>query len=403
VRLDRRVATGAIIIGGDYRGLGVARSLGRHGVPAWVVHDDHLVATFSRYVQRSVKWPTGGEREQIELLCWLAGEQGLAGWTLFPTGDETAALVARTYDVLSARFRLTTPPWNVLRYAYDKRLTYQRAAELGIDHPRTIASPLRPEWERGAGGEGISFPVILKPAWKATLNAFTRAKAWKVEDWATLDVAYREAADLVPAETIVIQELIPGGGDRQFSYAALASDGRPVVEVTARRVRQYPPDFGYFSTFVESIDCPEVEEPSRRFLESLRFTGLVELEYKFDARDRTFKLLDVNPRVWGWHTLGRRVGGDFPYLAWKLSQGSCVEQGRVPAGHRWVYAGADALAGVKMMRDKQMSIGGYLRSIRPGAEDAVFAMDDPLPGILDMPLALQRRGRKVETASASRT
>src|SRR5947209_16720158 len=34
-------------------------------------------------------------------------------------------------------FRLTTPPWEVMRWANDKRLTYRLAGDLDIPHPWT--------------------------------------------------------------------------------------------------------------------------------------------------------------------------------------------------------------------------------------------------------------------------
>ena len=41
---------GALILGADYRALGVARSLGRRGVPVWVIRDgDDALAARSRY------------------------------------------------------------------------------------------------------------------------------------------------------------------------------------------------------------------------------------------------------------------------------------------------------------------------------------------------------------------
>ena len=106
----------------------------------------------------------------------------------------------------------------------------------------------------------------------------------------------------------MIQELIPGSGrdgdGEQLSYAALCRRGAPLAQVVAaRRTRQYPPDFGRASTFVETIEEPEVEEMSRRLLGHLGFDGLVEVEFKRDPRDGELKLLDINPRVWGWHTL----------------------------------------------------------------------------------------------------
>jgi len=367
------------VIGSDYRGLGVVRSLGRRGVPVWVLDDGHVLATLSRYSRRTLPWPDD-PAAQLRLLLSLAGQHGLAGWTLFPTGDETAALIARHHDLLAARFLLTTPPWDTLRIAHDKRLTYARAAELGIPHPR-LARP-------GDAGD-LTFPLILKPAWKETLNAFTQAKAWEVANPAELAARYAEAARLVDPERILVQELIPGGD--QYSYAALVRQGRPVVEVVARRVRQYPPEFGFFSTFVESIERPEIEQPSRDFLRSLDYDGLIELEYKRDPRDGRYKLLDANPRVWGWHTLGRRAGGDFPWLAFRQARGESVAPARVPPGRRWLYAAPDALAALALWRRGRLSLARYLRTLRPPLQEAVFTAADPLPALLDLPLALKRR------------
>src|SRR5260370_41800901 len=82
------------------------------------------------------------------------------------------------------------------------------------------------------------FPAILKPATHASVNRFTADKAWRVENRGELLARYREAREMIPAELILVQELIPGGGEFQFSYAALCRDGKPIVSLTARRTRQ---------------------------------------------------------------------------------------------------------------------------------------------------------------------
>jgi len=130
---------GALVLGGSIRGLSIARSLGRHGVPVWVTttRNDRL-ATFSRYTQRTLPWIRGSQGEQAAYLLGLARKHHLDGWALFPTDDESAALLSRFRGELAARFRVTTPDWDVLRWAYDKRLTYQLAAKESIDHPWTL-------------------------------------------------------------------------------------------------------------------------------------------------------------------------------------------------------------------------------------------------------------------------
>ena len=130
--------TGALIIGSDYKALGVVRSLGRHGIPVAVLRDEHLLAERSRYNRRTFTWPASGEAEKVAYLLDLASRHGFGGWTICPTEDETAALLARNRAVLSESYRLTIQAsWETLRWAYDKRLTYRLAGDLGVDHPRT--------------------------------------------------------------------------------------------------------------------------------------------------------------------------------------------------------------------------------------------------------------------------
>src|SRR5690242_13327098 len=104
---------GAVVTGANYRALAVVRSLGRRGVPLRVVRsDEHAVATASRYAGPRLGWPAGADDDaRVAYLLEMAGHEGLDGWVLIPTSDEEAALIARRRDALSARYRLTTPPW----------------------------------------------------------------------------------------------------------------------------------------------------------------------------------------------------------------------------------------------------------------------------------------------------
>ena len=51
--VERPGTPGAVVIGGDYQGLAIARSLGRRGIPVFVLDDERSIAPDSRYVQRS--------------------------------------------------------------------------------------------------------------------------------------------------------------------------------------------------------------------------------------------------------------------------------------------------------------------------------------------------------------
>jgi predicted ATP-grasp superfamily ATP-dependent carboligase len=382
---------GVVVMGADYRGLGVVRSLGRRGFAVAVLRggDDRLAA-LSRYADRTVPWPEGPEEDRVDDLVRLA-DGGLGGWTLFPTTDEDAALVARHHGRLAERFVVTTPAWETLRLAYDKRLTYALADGIGVPTPRTFFPRSAAEVEAVSG----PFPVILKPAIKEGFNRLVAAKAWPAADRTELLARYEEACTLVDPGVLMVQEVIPGDGSAQLSLAALCHEGRPLAHVLARRTRQYPSDFGRFSTFVETVEDTAIVEPSLRLLEAMRFTGLVELEYKHDPRTGVDRLLDANPRVWGWHTLCGRAGVDFPYLAWRLANGLSIPIVRARPGVRWVRLSGDVMTAVRDVAAGRLSARAYLSSLRGPVEGAIFAWDDPLPGLLEMPLLFALAGRRL--------
>lgn len=394
---QRSAAAGALVMGADYRGLGVVRSLGRRDIPVWVLKQSgHLLAATSRYVQRSVAWPVGDDQEQIDFLLNLGAEHQLKDWVLFPTDDFTVALISRHHKTLANEYRIGLTPWEKLRWVCDKRLLYSLATQLAIPQPWTACPRSREE----LAAIDRPFPVILKPAMRLKLNRFTLAKAWRVDDHQSLLARYDEACSLLPPEMLMIQEFVPGGGEAQFSYAALCKDGRPLASVVARRTRQYPNDFGRLSTYVETVDVPDVVALATRLLAAVGLTGLVEVEFKRDARSGHYRLLDVNPRVWGWHSLCARAGVDFPYLLWRLVHEEPFAEVHGRSGVQWMRMSTDLLSALFEMLRRRLSLGEYVRSLRRPHESAIYATDDPLPGLVELPLLAYLFGKRLFGDSA---
>src|SRR5579872_4159684 len=88
--------TGALVIGGEHPGLGVARSLGRRGIPVYVIDDQRSVSSFSRYATRVIRVPDlRDERRAVEAVLDVGRRYNLKNWVLFPTRDETVAAFSR--------------------------------------------------------------------------------------------------------------------------------------------------------------------------------------------------------------------------------------------------------------------------------------------------------------------
>jgi len=377
---------GALILGGAHGSLAVARSLGRQGIPVWFVTHDHPIARYSPFTRRSAIWAGPDAKGAAQWLVDFAAHHRLERWVLFPGGDAEARLIAQRHDMLAQTFALTTPPWAVARFACDKRLTHLHADSVGVFSPWSYF----PSDRKDVAQLDCDFPVILKPTFSAGRNRFTTAKAWRADDRATLLKRYDKAVALVGRDAIMVQQLIPGGGEAQFSYAAVWDRGKPVASLVARRTRQYPVDFGFTSTFVETIEHPEVEAQAFRFLADLRFSGMVEVEFKFDARDGRIKLLDVNPRAWTWISLGAAAGVDFPSIQFRLATGGAVPRLHGRAGCAWIHASRDVVAAARLIFGGSLAVTDYARSLLRPTAFAAFAADDPWPAAVDLPILAGR-------------
>lgn len=390
---------GAMVLGGDYRGLGIVRSLGRRGIPVWVVHGRETVARYSRYCRRSIAWRAPLDSAWINFLIDLAGENGLEGWVLFPTSDEAAALVSRHWAALSAHYRLTTPRWDVYSAAADKARVAQLAGDLGLRVPRTWTVRSRAELET----LDAPFPLVLKPVRRERDNALTLAKAWRVADRSELLAKYEQALSVVPAHEVMIQEWVPGGGEHQYAFGAVCVDGEPRQSIVTRRTRQYPRDFGRASCFVESVDHPAVAKEATRLLQALRVDGLVEVEFKEDPADRSLKILDVNVRVWGWHSMGPAAGVDFSHAAYRLACGDDLETAVGATGIRWARLALDVPYALPDLATRELRIRDYLRTLRRPLTGPIAARDDVRPALVELPLlALRSMRRQWSVRSARR-
>jgi D-aspartate ligase len=376
---------GVLLLGSDFKALGVARSLGRRGIPIGMVDNLPRSGWFSRHVDKRFRWsgPMSGTAF-LDFLLEIPRREALEGWLLFPAQDENLELVSRNWESLSSVYRLVTQPWSVLKWAHDKKLLHVIAEGAGVQHPRTWYPASEDALLRILD---IRFPAIVKPAMSITLQYALGRKALQVEDTHGLVQAYRRAVAIIPPDLIMVQEVVSGS---QCSVAAFCENGSVVSAMTARRTRQFPIDYGLGSTFVEAIQIPHLIEPAQSLLRRLGTTGMVEVEFIEDHRDGEPKLLDVNPRPFGWHTLCIACGLDLPWMQYRYAIGHHPARVVPRYGPRWVRILTDVPAGIQCIRAGLMSPLEYLRSLRGEMVYSVLDARDLLPVVGDLMVAVGR-------------
>jgi predicted ATP-grasp superfamily ATP-dependent carboligase len=380
----------ALVVTSGVQGLAVTRALGECGVPVVVLHDKpDDQAPLSRHACEAVLIPRPEHDGPAFVQVLLELAERHAGAVLIPTTDESARDIARHEDELGRHFRLACPSWDAVSRTVDKAQTYELAAQLGIPAPVTHVPLTRAELEPLV--DRLRYPCLVKPRESHLYVARFGAKVAQVD---TPDQLREEWGKAVSAGLrVMVQELIAGPDRLGVNYNAFRAQGRVRAECTARKVALSPPRFG-MPRVVVSADVPEVVEPSRALLDALGLEGFANIEYKFDERDGTYKLFEVNCRHNLSSLLSVRCGLNFPLMAYRYADtGELPAPARARTGVYWIDEARDlAQSATRAGRDHRS-----LRDVaRPWvASEKVFAVydrRDPGPFLA----AMRRRGDAVK-------
>ena len=206
-----------------------------------------------------------------------------------------------------------------------------------------------------------------------------------------LEEEYYRTIKIIPPSEIIIQEVIPGSPENLYSCGSFFKDGDMVASITGRRSRQIPMDFGKASTFVELVDIDEVRSLSLRILNALGYYGLSEVEFKYDNRDGKFKLLEINPRTWKWHSIALLSGLNLPYLLYCDMNGegcfSELKSPNVEGSGKWIDEYTDLYISIKELLQGRMTAHQYVRTISGNKVFGSLSSDDPLPFVAETLMA----------------
>lgn len=289
---------------GGAAGVSAIRLLGRRRVRVYAVdHQRSPLGFRSRYAaSRRVPSPERDESAFVAALATLGDELG-GSVPILPARDEDLNALARARPDLGGRFLYPFPSWEILGPIQGKRFQVRRASELGLAVPNTVDDP--------AGVTG--FPVLVKPSRPAGFRARFRRQALLCETPAELERAVALAAAFDP----LIQEVIAGPDRMLFTVGVyIDENGEPLGVFCGRKLRQSPPFVGTCRVG-EAIWNDLLVEQAVRLLRELRFTGIAQVEFKYDSRDRQFKFIEINPRLWQWHENAAACGVDFPWIAYQ--------------------------------------------------------------------------------------
>jgi D-aspartate ligase len=385
----------AVLLGGQNIAVSVARALGRAGVSVVALGDGEFDTVGSSRHCSSFVDLGSGDGVQERWLEWLLDRPDSRPAVLFPCNDDGLELVLRNRSLLTDAGYLPAQLNDEVALAMlDKRRTYELAREAGVGTPHTRL--LRTAADVEAVADEFDYPCALKPVHSHLFarRFGLRKKILLVDtpDDLRLIFSRTEAMEL----EMIVTEIIPGDDDRLGSYWTYRTpEGTSLFELTKRKLRQYPTQFGLGTYHVTDWN-PRIAEAGRRFSEQVGLEGIVNIEFKLDPRDDVLKLIECNQRFTLANEIFRCAGIDLPVLAYRSVIGDAPDPIRHyrTGVHLW-FPVEDARAFISYRRNGELTGREWARTLLRHQHFPLLAVTDPGPALASWAQLLGRALRRL--------
>jgi D-aspartate ligase len=363
-------------------GLGIVRSLGRLGVPVYCIDANRFCpAFFSRYCRGKFLWDLRGSPAMASLRFLLeVGRKIGRRSVLMPTNDIATMFVGDHAAALADYFIFPDRDAGLIRALCSKKDMYFLAKKWNVPAPETAFPRSRSDVLLYLASARL--PVLLKPIYPHL--ALQRSRPWRM----TLVHTERELLDHYDAledpsaPNVMLQEYIPGADHMTWTFNGyFDEEGQCRLAFTGRKLRNFPPYFGQAS-FAVCQHNEDVEKMALHFMTSIGYKGLLDLGFRYDARDGQYKVNDVNPRIGAMFRLFVGQNGmDVARALYQDMTGQPVIPSCTPEGRKWIVEDVDLFSSIRYYRDGKFTLGQWINSFRGIQETTFLSRDDPWPTV----------------------
>jgi len=138
-------------------------------------------------------------------------------------------------------------------------------------------------------------------------------------------------------EKNLVQERLPNPKNVEGGFY-LCKNGKILSFYSHQRIRTFP-ECGGVTVFSKATHSEKIKHAGETIIEKLNWNGLLMIEFIFDERDGKYKLIEINPRMWGSVLLSEFCGANFLQKYIDLVSGiSSVENKSVnDCCIRWIF------------------------------------------------------------------
>lgn len=292
-----------VLLGSDINVYGMARSFHEeYGIPSVAIGKGILgPCTASKIVKVEVVEPNLEDDEVFvsTLLSFAKRYEGTGKKLLLvPCGDNYIKLLVRNQDKLRGVYEFECINEELLMRLSIKESFYQVCTEHGFSFPKTTTCTYGNHKDLKLP---FDFPVIVKPSnsvayWNCHFPH--KKKVFVAENREEFEKILTAIYSSSYKDHLILQEYIPGddsnmrvmncycGRDKKVKLIAL---GNALLE------EHSPEGIGSYAAIVNGCD-EKLSEMMKNFLEGIGYVGFANFDMKYDSRDGSYKLFEMNLR-----------------------------------------------------------------------------------------------------------
>lgn len=360
-------------------GLGIARSLGRAGIPVvGMDFDPHAPGLKSRYCRPLLTRDPAKDPEEVLNILLDEGRQLSRKGVLYPASDALLLFVSRYRRELSEYFLYAMPSEELIESIVNKRRQYELAERIGIPYPKTYYPETLHDVE--AIKDEIEYPAFIKGYYGHLWTPIFRSKGFVVRGPSELIERYKRIFDA--KLQALVQSVIIGPPTNVAIVCAYLSEGsEPTAAFVARSIRRYPKHAGSNVTCKVSVHDEHLLQAGLKFFQGINYRGTGEIQFKKDERNgNDYRLIELNARFWVGNIQATCAGTNLPLIQYLDLTNQPIKQANdYKDGVTWLDIVQDFGAFLELNKEGKLPLLSWLRSVRAADCEAFLARDDLKP------------------------
>lgn len=244
------------------------------------------------------------EKQFLKILDRFQKEHNEKRILLVSTNETYVEFISKNKEKIHSAYLFNYPSVEIIKSLTNKEKFYKTYANSSLAFPKTIYFDcVRSKMKFN----GFSYPVIVKPANVVLYNHLRfsgKHKIYKISSEEELIFTIECIKKGGYKDKLIIQEFIPGDDSNLFDAVLYINTKGKMEFLSFAQIglqERISSMVGNAAVLINGFNTTKgnVEKEAKqikKFMEQIHYRGFAEVDMKYDARDNTFKVLEINAR-----------------------------------------------------------------------------------------------------------